>query len=232
MVSRILVVDDEVTICNLLTRVLEKEGYEVLRAITGQEALAVLSKGKPDLMILDLNLPDLTGENIYESVRLNSQSRDIPILILTGRLAEGLSAKCLNGGADAFLAKPFDTQDLLAHVRALLRRSKVYLEEGAPIEMGGMSIQTGSRQVHLKGVLVEHLSPKEFDVLKELVLRSPQVVGKADLAAKVWGTPLDQLHPRTLDVHIRRIRQKIGRDGARSLKTVSSIGYQWLGKPK
>jgi len=229
MGSKILVVDDEETICNLLSRLLEREGYKVVKTTRGQDALELILSEKPDLMVLDLNLPDLPGEAIYESVRQTPQVKNLPILIITGRTVPGLSAKCLNDGADAFLPKPFDAPELLAQIRALLRRSNVYSEADKAIEKGSVSIHPAQRRVLLKGVPVDHLSPKEFDVLRELVVHSPDVVCKNELAVKVWGTPLDQLHPRTLDVHIRRIRKKIGAAGARSLKTVPSVGYQWLG---
>jgi two-component system, OmpR family, phosphate regulon response regulator PhoB len=225
---KILVVDDEETICNLLSRLLERDGYKVIKTTRGQDALKLILNEKPDLMILDLNLPDMSGEAIYESVRQTPQAKNLPILIITGRMVPGLSAKCLNDGADAFLAKPFDTPELLAQILALLRRSSVYSEADEVIEKGGVTIQPAQRRVLFKGVPIDHLSPKEFDVLRELVIHSPEVVGKEALATKVWGMSLEQLHPRTLDVHIRRIRQKIGTSGARSLKTVPAVGYQWL----
>jgi two-component system alkaline phosphatase synthesis response regulator PhoP len=230
--SRILVVDDEEAICSLLARILEGEGYEVLKAGRGDAALKLLIEKKPDLMVLDLNLPDVSGQAVYESVRQTPQARNIPILIITGRSVAGLSAQCLNGGADAFLSKPFDNREFLAQVRALLRRASVYADDEDVIEKGGLTIQSRQRRILYLGDSIAHLSPKEFDVLKELAIRSPEVVGKKELAAKVWGTSCDRLHPRTLDVHIRRIRQKIGADGARFLKTVPAIGYQWLSKPK
>jgi DNA-binding response OmpR family regulator len=228
MDAKILVVDDEETICNLLSRLLEREGYQVIKTTRGQDALKLILSEKPNLMVLDLNLPDMSGESIYESVRQTLQVKNLPILIMTGRNVPGLYAKCLNGGADAFLSKPFETPELLAQIRALLRRSNVYNDVEDSIQIGSVAIQPSQRRVLLKGIPIEHLSPKEFDVFRELVVRSPDVVGKNDLAIKVWGTTLDHLHSRTLDVHIRRIRQKIGSAGYRYLKTVPAVGYQWL----
>jgi DNA-binding response OmpR family regulator len=228
MGTKVLVVDDEETICNLLTRLLEREGYQVIATTRGKDALTLILTEKPKLMILDLNLPDLSGESIYERVRQSHQTKNLPILIITGRNVPGLSAKCLNGGADAFLSKPFDTPELLAQVRALLRRPYIYSDVENPIRKGNLAIEPAQRRVLIRGVPIEHLSPKEFDVLRELVIHSPDVVGKDHLAIKIWGTSLDQLHPRTLDVHIRRIRQKIGSAGGRFLKTVPAVGYQWL----
>ena len=190
MGSKILVVDDEETICNLLSRLLERESYKVIKTTRGQDALKLILSEKPDLMVLDLNLPDVSGEAIYESVRQTPQARNLPILIITGRTIPGLSAKCLNGGADAFLAKPFDAPELLAQIRALLRRSNVYSETDKAIEKGSVSIRPAQRRVLLKGVPVDHLSPKEFDVLRELVIHSPEVVARRPSRPRSGGCRL------------------------------------------
>ena len=228
--SCILVVDDEPSLRILLNRIFGKEGFKVLTAANGGEGLEAAFKERPDLIVLDLNLPDMNGEEVCRKIRQDPAIGATPILILTGKTTDGLSARCLNRGADAYLSKPFDVEDILAHVRALLRRSSGYRGSGDPIERGDMIIQPSERSVVLKGTLIQHLSPKEFEVLKELVSRSPDVVEKKELAVKVWGTPLEQLHPRTMDVHVRRIRRKIGNAGARSLKTIPAIGYQWISR--
>src|SRR5438552_11782468 len=123
MDTRILVVDDEPSIRSLLTRILNREGFEVILATSGRDGLDAAAKEKPDLVILDLNLPDLYGEDVCRKLRQNPATEHVPVMILTGKAAEGLSARCLNGGADDYLAKPFDIEDILAHLRALLRRS-------------------------------------------------------------------------------------------------------------
>ena len=123
MTDRILVVDDEVSIRTLLTRILGSEGYEVLSAATGREGLEIAFKGRPDLIILDLNLPDLYGEDICKSIRQNSAIESTPVLILTGKSAEGLPARCLNGGADDYIAKPCQPKLIVEKIKHWINES-------------------------------------------------------------------------------------------------------------
>jgi len=228
MTARILVVDDELPVRTLLSRVLVQQGFDVISAVNGREALAMTVKDRPDLVVLDLNLPDLHGENICQTIRLNPDTERIPVLILTGKPLEGLSVRCLNGGADDYLPKPFDVEEILAHIRALLRRSKGQLQNDEVLTRGRLTIRVAERRVFWKGALVETLAPKEFEVLRFLVARSPRVVDKNALALQAWGSPYEELHQRTLDVHIRRLRKKLGSVAAGCLKTVPSVGFQWF----
>lgn len=225
--ARILIVDDELAIRTILERILQREGFKVVHAANGKEAFESLVTEKPDLMILDLNLPDVKGEEICRLVRKDPAVQSLPILILTGRSAEGLSAECLDGGADDYVSKPFDIKDLVARVNALLRRSRLYAAEDSIIQKGVIVIHVGERRVMIKGKPVGKLAPKEFALLKQLVLEAPKVLDKNTLALNAWGVSAESLHHRTLDVHMRRIRQKLGPRAARCLITVPSIGYQW-----
>ncbi len=228
MRQRILVVDDEPSIRSLLSRILDREGYEVLLATSGREALEVAAKEKPDLVILDLNLPDIYGEDVCRRIRENPSIEKVPVLILTGKTTQGLSARCLNGGADDYLPKPFDIEDILAHLRALLRRTHGLVSGQETISQGRMTIRVAERMVLWKEQRLATLAPKEFELLRHLVFNAPKVLDKNTLALKVWGAPIDQLHERTIDVHIRRIRKKLGPTAAACLKTVPSVGFQWL----
>ncbi len=228
MTTRVLVVDDEPSIQSLLSRVLVREGFEVLSAMNGQEGLLVAAQEKPDLIILDLNLPDLYGEEVCSKLRQDSTTENVPILILTGKNALGLSARCLDGGADAYLSKPFDIADILAHLRALLRRSQGRVSSRGVILSGRLTIRIAERMVFWRGRRIATLAPKEFDILRYLVLEAPKVLDKNTLALKAWGISSDQLHQRTLDVHMRRIRKKLGPTAASCLKTVPAVGFQWL----
>jgi len=226
--SRVLVVDDEPSVRVGLERVLSKEGLQVALASSGEEALVAIKSQHPDVMILDLNMPGLSGNDLCERVRADPKASAIAILILTGEKAEGLPALCLNGGADDYLAKPFDLKELVARVRALLRRPRLYTAEDAIIQKGPLSLHVGERRVSVEGHVVPRLTPKEFEMLHLLLLNAPQVLDNNALALKVWGVPSEQLHHRTLNVHIQRIRKKLGSEASRYLKTVPNIGYQWL----
>jgi DNA-binding response OmpR family regulator len=195
---------------------------------SGWRALEVVVREIPDLIILDLKLPDLSGEEICKIVRETLPIQPVPILILTGLITEGLPARCLNGGADDYVSKPFDLKELVARVRALLRRPPLDTGGNRMIQRGRIAIRVAERQVLWDGRRVQNLAPKEFELLSHLVLQAPKVVYKNALAAKAWGAPLERLHKRTLDVHVRRIRQKLGPAAAGCLKTVPAIGYQWL----
>jgi DNA-binding response OmpR family regulator len=227
---RILVVDDEISVRKLVSRLLLQEGFDVLTASSGGEGLKLIEKQKPALVILDFDLPDITGDKVYQMVRQNPRTQSLPILIMTGLATKGLSSRCLNEGADAYLAKPFDPDDLCANVRALLRRSTAYVSEDSVIQRGALIIKLLERQVIFDGRAIQRLAPKEFELLKQLALRSPAIVDASTLAAQVWNVPVEELPLRTLDVHIRRVRRKLGPAGGALLQNVPSIGYQWIDK--
>lgn len=228
MPTRILVVDDEPSLRSLLSRVLIREGFGVLLAPNGIEGLAMVESEKPDAVILDLNLPDLSGEDVCLKIRQNLATANLPVLILTGKDAEALSIRCLDGGADDYLSKPFDIEELLAHVRALLRRSRGHAANRETISNGSLTIHVAEHSVFWKGRRLPALAPKEFEILHHLVMQAPRVLDKKTLAFKVWGIAHDQLHQRTLDVHVRRIRGKLGPAAAACLSTVPAVGFQWL----
>jgi DNA-binding response OmpR family regulator len=177
---------------------------------------------------LDLLLPDISGAEICEFVRKQPLTHAVPILILTGCTTAGLPADCLNAGADDFLPKPFDARELQARIQAILRRPRLYMTPGGIIEGGSIRILSGSRAIFFRGRKVPPLTPKEFELMKVLVLHSPVVLSKPELARLVWSESADMLHPRTLDVHMRRLRMKLGLIAGQGLRTVPAVGYQWV----
>jgi DNA-binding response OmpR family regulator len=228
MAERILVIEDETTIQAVIRRILGDAGFKITWAPNGQAAIHLLKTISPDLVILDLVLPDISGAEVCAHIRRNPATRSVPILILTGCTTAGLPAECLNAGADDFLPKPFDAKELLARAQAILRRPRLYITPDGTIEGGSLRILTGSRDIFFQGQKMPALTPKEFNLMKALVLHSPVVLSKAELARLAWSEPSELLHPRTLDVHIRRIRLKFGPLAAQGLKTIPAVGYQWV----
>jgi DNA-binding response OmpR family regulator len=226
--SRVLVVDDDPNVRVALERLLLKDGLQVTLASSGKEALEAIEREHPDVMILDLNLPDLSGHEVCQRVRKDPNASAIAILILTGEKMKDLPADSLNRGADDYVSKPVNLKELLARVRALLRRPRLYTTEDAVIQKGPLSLHVGERRVLVDGQELPRLTPKEFELLHLLLLNAPRVVDINALALKVWGVPSNQLNPRTLNVHIQRIREKLGPQAARHVKTVPAVGYQWL----
>jgi len=228
--ARILVVDDELALRSVLDRLLRRAGFDVTLASTAKEGLHSVEKRPPDMLILDLNLPDINGEEVCHQIRKTLSTQPIPILILTGCGTEGLPAQCLDVGADDYLSKPFDNKELVARVRALLRRPRLYAAQDTVIQKKNISIVPAERRVLVNGHSIVSFAPKEFDMLYQLVLHAPNVLDKNTLALKVWGVSSGELNSRTLDVHIRRIRKKLGESAARCLKTIPAVGYQWFEK--
>jgi two-component system, OmpR family, phosphate regulon response regulator PhoB len=227
---RILIIDDEAPGRTLLEQELKHAGFATVQAANAEEGLKVLHDQKPDVVLLDLNLPDQKGTDVCRQIRQDPSIGSVPILVLTGCDTQDLSASCLEGGADDFLQKPFNSKELVARLRAILRRPRIYAAEDSIIRKGHIEISRSERRVSIKGRPIEKLAPKEFELLSQLVLHSPRVLDKDVLAQKVWGTALENLNQRTLDVHVRRVRQKLGA-AASCLKTVPAVGFQWLDGP-
>lgn len=222
----ILIVDDEPSIQRVLERIFRQEGYSVTVVENGEDALEVVHTKRIDLVILDLHLPTISGQQICQRLRADPSCAMVGVLIITAGTTEGLAASCLEGGADDYVSKPFDLKELVARAQAILRRPRIYTSVDSVIKSGGITIHMGGRRVRVQNRLIQ-LTPKEFEILRLLVIHAPNVLNKNTLALKVWGTSLENLHPRTLDVHIRRIRQELG-PLAKCLATVRSAGFQWF----
>jgi DNA-binding response OmpR family regulator len=227
MPMQILVVDDEPAMRTLLARVLRADGYEIILASSGSQAVRLARKNVPSLILLDYHLPDMDGLTVCRRIRLTAATRDIPIMILTGHPAREKPARSLDGGADDYLAKPFNLAELQARVRALLRRVKRLSRQTDVLSKGHIRIRKADRCVLWKDRRCPSLAPKEFDLLHTLVLNSSTVIEKETLAIQVWKCELKHLHERTLDVHVRRIRRKLGASAAACLRTIPTVGYQW-----
>ncbi len=226
MNRKILLVEDEKKIADIVVAYLEKEGYQVKHVDTGSDALELLKNGF-DLIILDLMLPDISGEEICELVRKDS---DIPIIMLTAKSEEEHRIKGLKIGADDYVVKPFSPRELVARVQALLRRAKP-LKKRLSFNRGMLVIDTESFEVFSNGNPVT-LTPTEFKLLQTLAERPGQVFSRAQLVNIILGYNFEG-YDRTIDAHVKNIRQKIGEDNRNPtfIKTVYGVGYKFIGTP-
>lgn len=229
MSLRILVVDDEEDIVNLLSYSLGKEGYRVSRAYNGREALRSVRNDKPDLVILDLMLPEMSGIDVARSIRSDPSTARLPIIMLTARGGELDRVLGLEMGADDYVTKPFSLREVMARVRAVLRRAEtppVETEEET-FSREGLSINFTTHRVTLDNRPVE-LSPMEFKLLRFFTRRPGRVYSRDQILDQVWGDDAF-VEPRTVDVHIRRLRSRIEEDSAepRHILTVRGMGYKF-----
>jgi DNA-binding response OmpR family regulator len=234
MAEKILIVEDEPALLDTLTYNLEREGYHVEAISNGIKALDAARKGKPDLMILDIMLPDLDG---FEITRILRQEMNIPILILTARDEEIDRVLGLELGADDYLTKPFSMRELLARVKAQLRRVRLNREEfsteGKPVNQqltfDKLIIDLSRHEIKLNEVVIP-LKPKEFELLLFLGKHRGQVLSRDYLLEQVWGWDFSG-GSRTVDVHIRWLREKLEEDPAnpKRIITIRGVGYRFEG---
>jgi len=233
---KILVVEDEQTLVETLEYSLRRQGYEVHTAMEGRAALEAAAQHKPDLVVLDVMLPGLDG---FEICRILRQETSVPILMLTARSEEIDKIVGLEVGADDYLTKPFSMRELVARVKALLRRVRLDREEMAAAPTPGpaterlvfdtLVIDLSRRELSCDGQ-VFHLKPKEFDLLTFLARNRGIVLSRDLILERVWGWEFDG-GSRTVDVHVRWLREKIERDPSNPTRivTVRSIGYRFEG---
>lgn len=226
--KKILIVDDEPTLVATLKYSLERENYQVMTASDGEAALSLARAGAPDLVVLDLMLPGLGG---LEVARILRKETRVPILMLTAKGTETDKVLGLEIGADDYVTKPFGMQELLARVRALLRRSESGQESAAPetASAGDLRIDLLRREAQKAGGVLR-LKPKEFDLLLFFVRNPARVFTREQLLSQIWGYEFAG-DTRTVDVHIRWLRQKIEVDPSapRRLITVRGTGYMFEG---
>ena len=222
--EKILVVDDEEHIIELVELYLSKEGYQVVKATDGDEAVEKFADEKPDLLVLDIMLPGRDGLDVLRQVRKTSQ---VPVIMLTARESEVDKVVGLELGADDYLTKPFSPRELVALVKAVLRRSKPMAAEAADaVERDGLAIDTQRRQVQVEGRGEVELTAKEFDLLLVLASNPGIVLTRERLMEKVWGYEYIG-DTRTVDVYIRHLREKLAdnAESPRFIQTVRGVGY-------
>jgi DNA-binding response OmpR family regulator len=220
--TSVVIVEDEHRIRELMARVLADQGYHVETESTAMEGLQTVVKASPDLVILDMGLPDLDGAELLKMIRAVS---DVPIIVATARSEDRDVIRTLDAGADDYLVKPFSVEQLEARVRAVLRRVGSDGRAG-PILVGDLEVDHAAREARLNGERLD-LSPKEFDMLHFLAERNGEVVSKRELLAEVWRQPYGGSE-KTVDVHLSWLRKKLGESAAdsRYLQTVFGVGVK------
>jgi DNA-binding response OmpR family regulator len=221
--TRVLVVEDDPAIGRLLRRSLTEGGNAVFVATDGTSGLTLALSEQPDVVLLDLGLPDLDGRQVLTMLRAVSQ---VPVIVITAQDDDRTVVAALDAGADDYLVKPFGGEQLAARIRAVLRRSAPGSVEEAVVRVGELEIDAAARQVSLAGEQLE-LSRKEFDLLWLLASRPGEVVTRRELLADVWGLPFGG-GDRTVDVHLSWLRRKLGETAAepRYLHTVRGVGVK------
>jgi len=225
MKQRILVVDDEINIQELIRVNLEQAGFEVEIADNGIAALERFEANKPDLIILDLMLPGKDGYDVCKAIRKTS---NVPIIMLTAKETELERVLGLELGADDYITKPFSPLELIARIKAVLRRSSGQEDDEADeYTVGSIFMKVGTREVLVKGKPVD-LTRKEFDLLHTFMQNAGKVLTREFLLQKVWGYEYEG-ETRTVDVHIRHLRRKLGPEGEERIETIHGVGYKLRG---
>ena len=229
MGQRILVVDDDKEIVRILRAYLEKAGYAVLIAYDGETALHIIRSDRPELVVLDLMLPDRDGWEITRIVRADAVLAATPIVMLTARVESDDKIMGLNLGADDYVPKPFNPHEVVARVRAVLRRAYGDSAQTHVIQLGGLLLDVDHHEVQIDGRPVE-LTPTEFDLLRTLMENPGHAFTRLALIEQSLGYAYDGME-RTLDSHIRNLRRKIEPDVSNPtyIKTVFGVGYRMLG---
>lgn len=223
MSPRILIVEDEAPLAEVLRYNLEGENFETDVARDGREALIALDENRPDLVVLDWMLPELSGLDVCRTMRRKPELRAIPVIMLTARGEEHDRVRGLDAGADDYLAKPFSPRELTARIRAVLRRTN-RVSEFEPLAGGGVEMDLEQHRVRRDGSEI-NLAPTEYRLLKVLMERPGRVYSREQLLDLVWGRDVD-VEPRTVDVHVRRLRKALNAEGGNDLiRTVRSAGY-------
>lgn len=223
MEAHILIVDDEEPQVEMLKYNLEKEGFKVSHANNGEEGVLTALEQEPDLIVLDWMMPKMSGIEACRQLRADKVTKGIPIVMLTARGEEVDRIKGLDTGADDYMVKPFSPSEMIARIRAVLRRSRPALA-GANLDYEGITIDLDTYKVSRDGNAIR-LGPTEYKLLTTLMERPAKVFSRERLLDLVWGRDID-VELRTVDVHIRRLRKELNKNGAEDLiRTVRGAGY-------
>jgi len=231
--GRVLLVEDEQDVAELIRYNLTKEGYDVVLSGNGNEALRLAREHRPDVLLLDIMVPQLNGWEVCRRIKKDPELAAIPVIMVSGRVEEGDKVLGFEVGADDYVTKPFSPRELIARIRAVLRRGRQAdaKEKKASLKVGDLEIDRHRFEVRMKGRPVE-LTPKEFELLATLAGTPGRVFGREELLDIVWGHD-GFVEPRTVDVHVARLRGKftIARLEEPGIETVRGVGYRFRDKP-
>lgn len=228
VMAHIYIIEDEENIRELIKIAMEGFGYEVSAFETAEKALECMQEKKPDLAIFDWMLPGISGVAAIRQIREKKDLSQMPVILLTAKDKELDKVKGLDSGADDYMTKPFGVLELAARVRSLLRRSGKDVEnEEEKIACGKLAVNKKTREVWFDGQMVE-LTFKEYELLQYLLENRDRVVPRDELLNRIWGYGYDG-ETRTLDIHIRTLRQKLGEEGQEYIRTSRGVGYRLTG---
>ena len=226
--ARILVIEDESDIRQVLDYNLKSAGHEVVEAARGADGLRLLREREPDLVLLDLMLPDMSGTEVCRSIKDNPATRSLPVVMLTARGEEIDRVVGFEIGADDYITKPFSVRELVLRIRAVLRRRELTVSDGPSIEFGNLRMDRAAHRVWVESDEVE-LTALEFKLLVTLYERRNRVQSRGALLDEVWGLDT-KISTRTVDAHVKRLREKMG--AARDyIETVRGVGYRFAEVP-
>lgn len=222
MNNKILIVEDEKDIRDLIIYSLEGKGYQTISTDDGEKAIKMLKENKPDLVILDWMLPSVSGLEICRSIRRDIKTKNIPIIMLTAKIAEEDKILGLDSGADDYITKPFSTAELNSRVKAILRR--IERNNNKKLKYADIEMDLVAHKIIRNGRKIK-LGPKEFKLLKNFLEQPQRVFSRDQLLDKIWGENI-YVEPRTVDVHIRRLRKAItANNEINIIRTVRDAGY-------
>jgi two-component system, OmpR family, alkaline phosphatase synthesis response regulator PhoP len=231
--GRVLLVEDEQDVAELIRYNLTKEGYDVVLSANGNDALRLAREHRPDVLLLDIMVPQLNGWEVCRRLKKDPDLAQIPVIMVSGRVEEGDKVLGFEVGADDYVTKPFSPRELIARIRAVLRRGRPAdaKEKKASLKVGDLEIDRYRFEVRMKGRQVE-LTPKEFELLATLVGSPGRVFGREELLDMVWGRD-GFVEPRTVDVHVARLRGKFSAAKLEEpgIETVRGVGYRFKDKP-
>jgi DNA-binding response OmpR family regulator len=224
---KILIVEDNLEVRELLKVIFLGKGFEVKDVDLGRDAVDLCEDMPPDIVVLDLTLPDIDGPEVCKKIKAFPQMEGVPVIICSARTHVSERVKGLDAGADDYLTKPFDPAELVARVKVLLRRSGGQVQETRKAARSGdLKLDPGTYQVTVSGRKIDDVTPREFDILHLLLQRSPEAVSRAEISKSILGKDLPE-DSRAIDMHIAQIRKKLGTELSSRIITIPGKGYLW-----